>query len=83
MSRNILRIEVEHDNRKWNGDIEMENEAYGTVVWRYTDYPENQHMFGYKRVSVISETDRVLLYLVGERPVDPFGREMFVKQKPQ
>lgn len=78
---NILQIEVEHDNRKWDGDIAMENGTFGTVVWRYTDYPEHQHMFGFKRMTVINDAEKVLLYLVGERPVDPFGKEMFIRHK--
>ena len=80
LKENILRIEVEHGDRKWNVDVAMEHETFGTMVWRYTDLPEDKHKhsFGYKRMLVREETDRVYLYLLGEWP---FGKEVFIRQK--
>ena len=56
----------------------MEHENFGTVVWRYVDYPKNQHAFGFKRMMVREEPDEVFLYLLGERP---FGKEVFIRRK--
>lgn len=78
LKENILRIEVEHGDRKWNGDVAMEHETSGTMVWQYIDLPENEHSFGYKRMLVREATDGVYLYLLGELP---FGKEVFIRQK--
>jgi hypothetical protein len=78
VEKNILRIEVEHGNRRWDGNIAMEHETFGTIVWRYVDYPRGQHAFGFKRIMVRDEPDKVYLYLVGEHP---FGKEVFIKSK--
>jgi len=78
VEKNILSIEVEHDDRKWDGDISMEHAAFGTVVWRYVDYPKGKHAFGFKRIMVREETDEVYLYLIREKP---FSKEVFVKSK--
>jgi hypothetical protein len=33
--KNILQIIVKHGDRTWDGDIAMEHETFGTVVWKY------------------------------------------------
>lgn len=88
VERNILFIEVEHADRKWNGHIVMEIPTFGTIVWRYVDLPVGQHSFGFKRFMVREEPDRIYLYIVEEvsLPGDTqkkshFGREVFVRLK--
>jgi hypothetical protein len=56
----------------------MEHETFGTVVWKYCDYPKGKHSFGFKRMMVREESDEIYLYLVGECP---FGKEIFIRRK--
>lgn len=73
---NVLHLSVCHGGRRWDGDLAMETDTYGTVVWRYSDLPDDVHSFGFKRIMVRIGTDRVLLYVLGEKP---FGKEIFVR----
>ncbi len=75
---NILRIHVDHNGRSWTGELSMENEHYGIVVWRYTDVADGKEAFGFKRVMVSTQPGLVKLLLVGEHP---FGLEVF--ERPQ
>jgi hypothetical protein len=72
--RNLLRLHVAHGARAWVGEVSMENEHFGVVVWRYTDTPPGKEAFGFKRVMVSEQEGVVKLLLVGERP---FGLEVF------
>jgi hypothetical protein len=72
--RNLLRIFVQHGDRNWVGEISMENEHFGALVWRYTDTPPGKDAFGFKRIMVSERDGAVTLLLVGERP---FGLEVF------
>lgn len=72
--RNLLRLHVAHGDRKWVGEVSMENEHFGVVIWRYTDTPSGKEAFGFKRVMVSEQADAVSLLLVGEQP---FGLEVF------
>jgi Ion channel len=74
VARNILRIHVAHDGRQWTGEMSMENEHFGIVVWRYTDVADGKESFGFKRIMVSKEPGLVKLLLVGEHP---FGLEVF------
>ena len=74
VARNILRIHVVHDGREWTGEVSMENEHFGTVVWRYIDVADGREAFGFKRIMVSTQPGLVKLLLVGEHP---FGLEVF------
>jgi len=73
-ARNILRMHVVHDGRQWTGEVSMENEHFGTVVWRYTDVANGREAFGFKRIIVSAQPGLVKLLLVGEHP---FRLEVF------
>jgi len=78
VARNILRIHVEHDKRHWTGEVSMENEHFGTIVWRYTDVAKGREAFGFKRIMVSAHPGPVKLLLVGEHP---FGLEVFERDQ--
>jgi hypothetical protein len=76
---NILSIKLtQKDGNVWVGDILMELETLGSVAWRYTTFPKEEHWFGLKRIIIRDNGD--CIYLVGE--VDEgFGKEVLIRTK--
>jgi len=64
----------------WDGEMAMESENFGTVVWRYTNLPKPQHRFGFKRCIVKEEFDKVYVYLVGEE-IEGYGKEVLIRNR--
>jgi hypothetical protein len=62
----------------WIGEMTMESENFGTVVWRYTNLPKPQHQFGFKRCIVQEEPDAAYVYLIGEA-VEGYGKEVLIR----
>lgn len=70
LRENKLHIEVEHDRRKWKGDMIMELETSGSIVWRYDPHNSAEFNFGLKRCIVKRTDGMVHLLLVGEPMMD-------------
>ena len=72
IERNKLKIYVKHDERKWTGDLIMESENFGTIVWKYDSEKADEHNFGFKRCYVWKDNDanKLFLYLIGESQLD-------------
>ena len=76
---NILSITLtHHEELTWQGLITMEIEKYGAVCWQYTNLPESQLRFGFKRCIVSPEGDKV--YLVGEKS-EGYQKEVLIRDK--
>lgn len=70
----------------WSGEITMETENFGSVVWEYENLPKGQHRFGFKRC-IVRETDeapvgKVYVYLIGEE-IEGYGKEVLSRNKKQ
>lgn len=70
LNENKLSIEVVHDGRKWNGDIVMELETSGSIIWRYDPRSSAEFNFGLKRCIAKKTEGSVHLLLVGEPMMD-------------
>lgn len=70
LHHNMLQIEVEHDSRKWKGDIVMELETSGSIVWRYEPHDAAEFNFGLKRCIAKRTNGVAHLLLVGEPMMD-------------
>lgn len=83
---NHLSIRLTHKagdmNLTWEGDIAMEMETFGVIVWRYVDFPKRDGKdvlwFGFKRIMVREFEKEVHVYLIGEQG---FGNEILVRKK--
>jgi hypothetical protein len=85
-SENRLRITLTHDKgaRTWEGLITMTNEHYGSLGFQYTNMPEGQYEFGFKRCIVSVKHDKILL--IGESPPRQdgevsYGREVLIRKQ--
>lgn len=89
---NILSIKVTSLKDKneegqylvWSGEMTMETENFGSVVWQYENLPKGQHRFGFKRC-IVRETDegsfgKVHVYLIGEE-IEGYGKEVLTRKK--
>lgn len=87
---NVLSLKLEQLNSKnkkgenlvWVGEIIMELEQFGHLVWYYTNLDDYQHWFGFKRCIVREEKDKTYVYLIGENE-EGFGKEILVRQSIQ
>ena len=70
---NVLFIKVSHQARTWFGEISMDADNIGSLVWRYTNLPDDKREFGFKRCVFLQDE----IYLIGERP--EYGTEVLRK----
>jgi hypothetical protein len=83
---NRLSIILSHDKgaRTWEGLITMENEHYGSLGFQYTNIPEDQYEFGFKKCIVSVKGDKILL--IAEPPPRKegevsYGREVLIRKQ--
>jgi len=82
---NLLSIvlkEIEGRNAKgenfvWTGEMRLEFESSGTIIWRYENL-DDKLQFGFKRCMLREDTDKFYIYLVGE---GHYGKEILVRDK--
>lgn len=85
--KNIFEIKVTSRNKNnryiWKGTIYMDSENQGSISWRYikwggTEYGNNKHKFGYKKITLIADDENIYFYLSPE-PNDGFEKAVFLK----
>lgn len=64
------------ENLIWTGEMRLDFETSGTVVWRYLNL-DDKLQFGFKRCLMREEDGKFYVYLAGE---DPYGKEILVKE---
>lgn len=82
ISNNHLTIELTDypvsGHNEWIGEITMESEVVGTVIWHYqrhenSDLSSNKHLFGLKKLIKRKIGDEIFLYLIDEYFPDSKG----------
>ena len=77
-----LNITVKHGEEAfcylWTGEVTMQSEKYGGVVWQYIAPDTMRHFYGFKKLIV--EEDFNTIILIGETDKG-FGKEVLKRHK--